>query len=32
MCSSLRGVRYVGVGFLVLSAADGCLGISLNEW
>ena len=32
VCSSLRGVRCVGVCFLVLSAAEGCLCIAPNEW
>ena len=32
VCSSLRGVRCVGVGFLVLSAVEGCLCIAPNQW
>ena len=32
VCSSLRGVRCVGVGFLVVSAVEGCFCIAPNEW
>ena len=32
VCSSLRGLRCVGVGFLVVSAVEGCFCIAPNEW
>ena len=32
VCSSLRGVRCVGLGFLVLSAVEGCVCIAPNQW
>ena len=32
VCSSLRGVRCVGAGFLVIFSVEGCLYIAPNEW